>query len=243
MHTEAAQPDHRPISEASAMTSSIRILLVGEQPVFREGLTTLFEREGGFTVVGAAAEPEETVKAIRDLEPDVLLVSLTGRLLARVLQTLHVLTVAGHSARTIVLTASTPKNQFAQWQQLGVCGILLKDTSAGVMFESVRSVAAGRCWLGHEPLEDLRAAIEQRSAAGAHPSGLTPREREIVDAVRRGATNRHIASELGITLDTVKHHIANIFTKVGVLTRLQLAVFAMDREGSDDRGLSGPTAS
>jgi two-component system, NarL family, nitrate/nitrite response regulator NarL len=228
MHSEDVARRHGETASAIAIGSPVKILLIGEQPVFQEGLKTLFEREIGFTVVGVVGERDETVKAIRDFEPDVLLVSLTGRLLAAMLQTLHVLTLSGNRARTILLAPAAPRAQIAAWQQLGVAGILLKETSAQAIFDGVRSVAAGGSWLGQPRREDVRHADAGRGRSGTRTSGLTPREIEIVEAVRRGATNRHIATELGITLDTVKHHIANIFSKVGVVTRLQLAVFAMN---------------
>jgi two-component system, NarL family, nitrate/nitrite response regulator NarL len=209
---------------------AIRILLVGDQPVLREGLKFLFDREAGFAVVGATAEPDETIKAMRDLEPDIALVSVTGRSLDRMLYTLHVLSVAGNRARTVLLAASAAKTQLAAWQQFGVAGILPIDTSPPVMFASVRSVADGHCWVGQKPVAELCDRIDPPgSMAATDPPDLTPRELEIIDAVRRGATNREIASALGIAVDTVKHHVASIFRKVGVVTRLQLAVFASAR--------------
>lgn len=227
-HREGAEVAATAVVEPPAL---IRILLVGDQPILREGLTTLFDREAGFRVVGSAVEPDETIKSIRDRAPDILLVSLTGRPLARMLYTLHVLMVAGNRGRTIVLTAAVPKMQLAAWHQVGVAGILPIDTSPPVMFESVRSVVDGLCWVGQKPVADLRDAIEPRSSMpSADARDLTPRELEIVGAIRRGATNREISRELGIAADTVKHSVACICRKVGVFTRLQLTVLVTNRE-------------
>src|SRR3954462_566869 len=129
------------------------IRLIDELPVIPAGLKTVFEREIGFTVVGVVGERDETVKAIRDLEPDILLVTLTGRQLAGMLQTLHVLTLSGNRARSILLAPAASRAQIGAWQQLGVAGILLKETSAQAIFDGVRSVAAGGSWLGQPPRE------------------------------------------------------------------------------------------
>ena len=109
------------------------------------------------------------------------------------------------------------------------------------MFESVRSVAGGHCWVGQKPVADLRDAINHRSSVpSADARDLTPRELDIIDAIGRGATNREISSELGIGTDTVKHHVAFIFRKLGVLTRLQLAVYAANRKRPDQQEARTP---
>ena len=225
--------DTEEVTHVGAKTA-VRILLIDKQLIFREGLKRLFEDEHGFTVVGAAADPDETVKAIGNLEPDILLVGLSGRLLACMLQALHVVAVAGHRARTILLTTTIEGTQIARAHQFGVSGILLKDASPQVLYESVRSVAAGHCWLGQDPVDDLLERRQRFSSIYKHPFGLTARELEIIDAVRRGATNRQIAQQLEITSDTVKHHLTNVFSKIGVFTRLQLALFALDHNLSHD---------
>jgi DNA-binding NarL/FixJ family response regulator len=206
---------------------TIDILLVDEQRIFREGLRKLFEGEPGFAVVGDAADPDEAVRAIEHLEPDIVIVSLSGRLLAR-MQTLRELRLGGNHVRTIMLTTSMDKTHVVQAQQHGVSGILLKETSPQVLYESVRSVAAGYCWLGWERQTDLIEGLRHLSSANENPFGLTLRELEIADAVRRGDTNRTIGRDLSITADTVKHHLTRIFAKIGVCNRLQLAMFAQN---------------
>jgi DNA-binding NarL/FixJ family response regulator len=218
------------MEESVHSTVPIEILLVDEQLIFREGLKRLLQTESEFMVVGDASDPDAALKAIERLQPDVLVVSLSGRLLARMMQTLQDLVAAGNHVRTILLTTTIEKAHIVQAQQLGVAGILLKETSPAVLYESVRSVAAGRCWLGQQPLDDLVEGLRHLSPSNKNRFGLTPRELEIVEAVRRGDTNKVIARDLAITQDTVKHHLTNIFTKIGVFTRLQLAVFAMNHK-------------
>src|SRR5467141_4537388 len=87
----------------------------------------------------------------------------------------------------------------------------------------------GSCWLGRERLDDLAEGLRDLNPPSSNRFGLTEREFEVLEGVRRGDTNRTIARRLCITHDTVKHHLTNIFTKIGVCTRLQLAVFAIDQ--------------
>jgi two-component system, NarL family, nitrate/nitrite response regulator NarL len=209
-------------------TAPIDVLLLGDQLIFREGLRKLFEGEPGFNVVGDASDADQAMKAIADLSPDIVIVSLSGRLLPRMLRKLEEL-AGGSQVRTILLTTIENKH-IAQAQELGVSVVLMSETSPQVLFDSARSVAAGRTWLRRGPLNDLADGRRHRSAIHGNRFGLTDRELEVVQAVRRGDSNKKIASQLSITSDTVKRHLTNIFSKVGVVTRVQLAVFAQDHK-------------
>ena len=221
-------------SERVDDTPTIEILLVDEQLILCEGLRKLIEGEPGFNVVGSTGDPEEAVRLVEDRKPDVVIVSLTGRPLVRMLQMLQELTAAGHPARTIVLTAAPEKTPIFQSPHIDVSGILFERTSPQVLFDCVRSVVGGYYWLGRERLGDLAEGLRHLNQANENRFGLTSRELEILEGVRRGDTNRTIARQLCITHDTVKRHLTNIFTKVGVCTRLQLAVFAIDHKLSRD---------
>ena len=126
------------------------------------------------------------------------------------------------------------RKHVVQALQLGASGMLLKDTSAQLMFASIRCVMEGHCWIGRERLTGMTETVARPAPATQTLSRLTPRELEIVDAVRRGDTNKTIARDLSIAENAVKHHLTAIFSKVGVVTRLQLAVVAMNQ--NLDRG-------
>jgi DNA-binding NarL/FixJ family response regulator len=205
----------------------IDILLVGEQLIFREGLRKLFEGEAGFRVVGDAADAEQASRAIAAIKPDIVIVSLWGRLLPRMLRKLEKLTADGGHTRTILLTTTIEETNIIQAHELGVSGILLKDTTPQMLFESVRSVAAGQCWLDQEPVNDLGQGRQHSSPVHNNRFGLTNREVEVLEAVLRAETNKAIANQLSIRQDSVRHHLTNIFSKVGVLSRLQLAEYAL----------------
>jgi len=211
-------------------TPTVRILLVDEHLIFREGLRKLLEGEPGFIVVGDASGPDDARRAVEEHKPQIVIVSLTGRPLVRLLQSLHDLRAGHHRARTIVLTKAIGRKHIVQAMQLGVSGMLVKDTSSQLMFESVRSVVAGHCWIGREPLTDMGDALLRPAPTDKTRFRLTSRELEIIDAVRRGDSNKDIARQLSITENTVKHHLTTIFCKVGVFSRLQLAVFAINHK-------------
>ena len=108
--------------------------------------------------------------------------------------------------------------------------ILLKKMSTEVLYASVHSVAAGHCWFGLERVDVLSEQLGSLNPVQSNQFGLTRRELEIIEAVRRGHTNKTIAGQLSIAQDTIKHHLTNIYNKIGVFTRLQLAVFAIDHQ-------------
>ena len=167
------------INEHVAAREVIDVLLVGGSPASRERLRQLLDGEPGFNITGGAPNTAKALNAFAGTRPDVAIVSLSGSPLARTMRMLRRLTAAG--TRTILLANAIEKTNFVQARQLGVAGILSKDTPPQLLFESVRRVAAGYGWLGCAPLDDLGTAARSRSAADRF--GLTDREMEVVAAV------------------------------------------------------------
>jgi two-component system nitrate/nitrite response regulator NarL len=215
-----------------------RILIADDHPVFRQGLISIFRNESEFTVVGEAIDGQEALKRIGELHPDILLLDLMMPRMTG-LETLRELWNSPSSVRTILLTASIAKEQIVQALQLGARGIVLKDAPTEILFKGIRSVVSGSCWVGENSVTDL---VEIRHtylppAAGvdgikdsAKKFGLTPRELNVVETIVSGFTNREIAGKYSISEQTVKHHLRNIFDKVGVSTRLELALFAINHQ-------------
>lgn len=210
------------------------ILLVDEHLLFRKGLKKLLHEEPDFSVVGDVADLDDAVRAAKQFAPDVILVGLSGRPLIRVMWTLQQLSALGTQARTIVLMTTVEKSHMIRALQLGACGIVSKSSSPELLFDSVRCVKAGQYWVESEQRADLERALEllQTPANGSRTAkfGLTPREQEILSAVARGESNKAMAARFSISEDTVKHHLTHVFDKTGVLTRLELAVFAMNHD-------------
>jgi DNA-binding NarL/FixJ family response regulator len=134
--------------------------------------------------------------------------------------------------RTILLTAGIEKAEIVKALQLGAAGVVLKSAPTELLLKSIRSVMAGQHWIGREAVSDLVQALrDQMAASPEKPArkrfGLTAREVEITSAVVSGLSNREIARKLTLSEDTVKHHLTNIFDKMGASNRLELALFAV----------------
>lgn len=216
-----------------------RILLADDHAIFRDGLRRLLESEPEFQVIGEAADGAEAIIKTRELEPDLLLLDLA---MPRIpgLEALRELTRGGSpDTKIILLTAAIEKNQIVEALQIGARGIVMKEAATQLLFKSIRSVMSGQFWVGRESVGDmvqyLREKTESQLPAGGRSYGLTRREMEIVAAIVAGLTNKEIAKKFTLSEDTVKHHLTNIFNKVGVSSRLELALFAINHrlvEGS-----------
>ena len=209
----------------------IRVLIADDHPIFRQGLRTILEAEDGFVVVAEAADGNEAVRLARDFQPDVLLLDLAMPGVSG-MEALAELAAAPTPVRTIMLTAAIEKAEIVKALQLGAAGVVLKSSSTDLLFKSIRSVMAGQHWIGRDAVSDLVQAL--RAQIGTAPEkparerfGLTRREIEITSSVVAGLSNREIAQKLSLSEDTVKHHLTNIFNKMGASNRLELALFAV----------------
>jgi DNA-binding NarL/FixJ family response regulator len=186
-------------------------------------------------VIGEACDGAEAVKLARQLKPDILLLDLAmprhpGLEALREMST----NAAPQGVRIILLTAAAEKNQIVEALQLGARGVVLKDSATQLLLKSMDTVMAGEYWVGRESVSNLVQYLRnlvQSSGEEARQKkfGLTPRELEIVSAVVAGYANKEIAEYFKISEDTVKHHLSNIFDKLGVSTRLELALFAVNQ--------------
>ena len=214
---------------------AIRVLIADDHPVFRQGLVSVFRTEQEFKIVGEAVDGKQALELTQKLHPDILLLDMIMPRLAG-LDTLRELASAPTPVRTIVLTASIEKEQIAQALQLGARGIVLKDAPTDVLLASIRTVMNGQFWVGQEKVTDLVEILrsylprENDAKIAKKTFGLTVRELEVVAAIVSGFTNREIAQKFSISEQTVKHHLRNIFDKVGVSNRLELALFAINHQ-------------
>jgi len=211
-----------------ASTGLVRIVVADEQPIFRDGLRRLLETEPALRIVGEARNAMEAAALVCDLNPDILLLSLTGSA-PFPLEALERVGAAGITVRTILLTGSidTPEVMTAAIQ-LGACGVVPKDSGPDVLFKSIAVVMAGNYWVGRECVVNVPASVRRLETTRRQTKafGLTRRELEILRSVLGGETNRQIARSFSISLNTVKRHLSHIFDKVGASNRVELARFA-----------------
>ena len=210
----------------------IRIVVADDHPIFRDGLCKLLALEEDFQVVAQAQDGKQVLDVLQQFEPDILLLDLKMPGLDG-LATLQRLQAMKHRTKVIVLTASEDKNEFIQAMKFGTSGIVLKQTATELLIKSIRKVYAGEIWLdSHTTAAVMRqfAANEDIPAAPQTPRERPPlsqREREIVALVAQGFKNKEMAEKMFISEQTVKNHLHNIFDKLGVSDRLELALYAI----------------
>jgi two-component system, NarL family, nitrate/nitrite response regulator NarL len=192
----------------------VRIVIADDHSLVRNGLRRILEQETDFKVIGEASDGDEALDCIRKLSPDVLLLDVA---MPRTdgLQVLRELRLMPNSVMVVMLTAAIDKNQINEAVRLGAHGVVMK---------SIRCVMDGQYWLDRTTL----AEIVRTPTPSDSKFGLTERELQLVSLISAGGSNKEIAESLGITEATVKRHLANVFDKTGVSTRLELAVFAMN---------------
>jgi two-component system nitrate/nitrite response regulator NarL len=208
----------------------VRIVIADEQPIFRDGLRRLLETLPGLEIVGEASGDAQTAARIRDIEPDVLILGLpiSGPFhLEAVERTL----AARKGVRTILLAAPKTVDTYdviAAATQLSAQGVVPKDSPPDALFESIEGVMNGRYWVGRESVANVVASVRKLETMRRRSLafGLTRRELEIMRAVVAGDTNKIVAQRFSISENTVKRHLAQIFDKVGVSNRTELAIFA-----------------
>ncbi|HSY99224.1 MAG TPA: response regulator transcription factor [Terriglobales bacterium] len=212
-----------------------RILIADDHPIFRDGLRRLLETEPDLKVIGEACDGAEAVRLARQLKPDILLLDLAMPRHPG-LEALREMSSGSNqnAVRVILLTAAAEKAQIVEALQLGARGIVLKDSATQLLLKAIHTVMAGEYWVGRESVSNLvqyLRTLVQSSGEEARQKkfGLTPRELEIVSAVVAGYSNKETAEYFKISEDTVKHHLSNIFDKLGVSTRLELALFAVNQ--------------
>ncbi len=208
-----------------------RILIADDHTIFRDGLRRLLESEPEFQVVGEAADGVEALQSVQQLKPDILLLDLAMPRMPG-LETLRELATQGAAVKVILLTAAIEKRQIIEALQTGARGVIMKDAATQLLLKGIRTVMGGQFWVGREAVADmvgyLRDKAAQQPPSPAKAYGLTKRELEILSTIVSGLSNKEIAQKFSLSEDTVKHHLTNIFDKVGVSSRLELALFAIN---------------
>jgi NarL family two-component system response regulator LiaR len=205
------------------VTEPIRVLVVDDHAVVREGLRTFLELQEGIEVAGEAADGEEAIEAAERLRPDVVLMDLVMPALDG-LAAMRVLRERVPGARVIVLTSFADDDKLLPALRAGAAGYLLKNAEPQELARAVRAANAGEALLDPH----VAARLVDALAGEKEPlDRLTPREREVLQLIGRGFSNKRIAQGLRLSEKTVKTHVGHVLAKLGVDDRTQAAVFAV----------------
>jgi two-component system, NarL family, response regulator LiaR len=213
------------------MADPIRVLLVDDHAVVREGLRAFLELQDGIEVAGEAADGAEAVAAAERLRPDVVLMDLVMPRLDG-LGAMRALRERVPGARVIVLTSFLDDDRLLPAVRAGAAGYLLKNAQPQELTRAVRAAHAGEALF--DPVVGARL-VEALAGADEPLDRLTPRKRTILELIGQGFANKRIARELRLSESTVKTHVGHVLAKLGVTDRTQAAVIAV-RAGLVGRG-------
>ena len=210
------------------MPVPIRVLLIDDHPLFRRGVRNLLDIEDGFQVVAEANDGAEGILLAQRLQPDLILldVFMLGQTGA---ETLAALRASGCDARVVMLTVSDSEADLVASLRAGADGYLLKSTEPEDLILQLKEILAGRMVLTQGLSGRLAQSLRrQQPSAAAEETALTARECAVLQAIGEGMNNKQIARKLNISEGTVKVHVKHVLKKLGVQSRLQAALWAVE---------------
>lgn len=207
----------------------IRVLLVDDHSLFRSGIRSLLQRHAEFTVVGEAADGVEGIKRAQQLKPDVVLLDLNMPGMSGV-ETLQLMQQDCPGTAIIMLTVSEESHDLAVAMRSGARGYLIKNIETEYLLRAIRRAAAGETVVAEALTGKLVAQLQAGPAERpvSDLDKLTPRERDILECLARGESNKTIARRLDLAESTVKIHVQNVLKKLKLSSRVQAAVFAVE---------------
>jgi two-component system, NarL family, nitrate/nitrite response regulator NarL len=220
------------------MTDQIRVVLIDDHGLCRRGLSELLEARAGIKVVGNTGDADEAVRLLRDERPDLAIMDLRmapvdgHRLLTR-------LRAEGIDTPVVVLTMSDSQEDIGRAFRAGVRGYLLKDMDPDEVIDAIRRTARGEVVVSPVmalKIVDLLLPAQPGNTRADYMKSLTEREREILQHLANGESNKAIAQSLGISHDTVKLHVRHILSKLGLRSRVEAAVFAVEHRSEATSG-------
>ncbi|HKJ94431.1 MAG TPA: two-component system response regulator NarL [Gammaproteobacteria bacterium] len=207
----------------------MRIVIVDDHPLFRRGVRQLLDLEPQFTCVGEASSGDEALELAAHAKPDLILLDMQMAGLDG-LATLRKLREAGTSSRVIMLTVSDHDEDLVAALRLGADGYLLKDMEPEELLERLRDAAGGRTVVSPRLGDALASSVAGHRRREADAETLTSREREVLAALGRGLSNKMIARQFDISEGTAKVHVKNVMRKLGLHSRTEAAIWAINHD-------------
>jgi DNA-binding NarL/FixJ family response regulator len=221
----------------TAPAAPIRILIVDDHASFRSGLRALLATAPDLAVVGEASSGGEAIAAASTLQPDVILMDVTMPDGDGIEATRRILDASPHVA-IVILTMDGGDEPVLAALRAGARGYVLKGAQRIELFRAIRAVASGEALFGPDIARRLSSYLGPADAPPPPFPGLTDREREILDLIAAGGSNAEITSRLVVSPKTVRNHVSNIFSKLGVRDRAEAIVIAREAGmgGAGSRG-------
>ena len=210
----------------TAAARRIRIVVIDDHTLFRRGITALLSRVPGFEVVGEAADGFDGIKAVVAHRPDVVLLDLHMPGISGI-DAMQAILKEAPGQHIVMLTVSEEADDLMLALRSGALGYLLKNIESDFLVDSVRRAAEGESVMSPEMTTKLMREVRVGTTAAVQPA-LSPREREILAYLARGASNKEIARDLDVAESTVKIHVQHILRKLDLTSRVQAAVWAVE---------------
>lgn len=207
------------------MTEAYKILLIDDHPLMRQGIRQILELEDNFVIVGEASNGTDGISIALDTNPDLIILDLNMKGISG-LDTLRALRKHGIDSRIVVLTVSDEQSDVFALMDAGVDGYLLKDSDTAELVENIRKAAQGEMVLS----DSVRQHLLDRRPENDPLSVLTDRERDVLQWIATGMSNKQIASQLFISEETVKVHIRNLLRKLNVHSRVAATVLYLEQQ-------------
>ena len=205
----------------------IRVVVIDDHSLFRRGITALLAHESGIAVVGEAADGFDGIRTVLAQRPDVVLLDLNMPGISGI-ETLQAILKDAPATHVVMLTVSEVAEDLFAALRAGALGYLLKNIDSEFLVASIRRAAAGDSVISPEMTGRLVRQVVRGVPAASPAEALSPREREILRCLARGASNKEIARELDVAESTVKIHVQHILRKLELTSRVQAAVWAVE---------------
>ena len=212
------------------MPAALKVLIADSHPLVRVGVQEILEGDASTRIIGEVEDGDDTITETLNLLPDIVLLDLTMPRLPG-LEAMRAIMSSRPQIKILLLSRAIRAQHIIEALQIGARGIVVHERLASDLQPALACISSGGYWLGEQPVDGLVSALHQLVREQASPEqknyGLTRRELDVLRLIVDGCSNREIAGRFTLSEETVKRHLSNIFDKVGVSTRLELALFAI----------------